>query len=190
MPTGIYQRTEYHNNISRNNGFKKGDEKLIGNKFKQGKKSWNSGTKGVCKSNSGSFKKGNVLPRDIIETIKLKNTGQKRSKDCVNKLRERGKTQHHPTGEKSNNWKGGISFIKGYSNNFIKKKKEKLAGRPRPEYCEICNTSGKICFDHDHITGNFRGWICEKCNLALGLMRDNKETLIKMIKYLEKCNEL
>jgi hypothetical protein len=34
--------------------------------------------------------------------------------------------------------------------------------------------------------GLFRGWICFKCNCALGMVEDNPEILIEMIKYINK----
>jgi len=40
--------------------------------------------------------------------------------------------------------------------------------------------------DHDHETGNFRGWICNKCNLAIGNMNDDLEYAKRLVKYLEK----
>lgn len=52
--------------------------------------------------------------------------------------------------------------------------------------CEICGSTNRICFDHDHNSGKFRGWLCNSCNVALGLVRDNPETLLKMIEYLKK----
>lgn len=66
-------------------------------------------------------------------------------------------------------------------------RRERLAGRPRVELCEICGkTNGKrpLCFDHDHATGEFRGWICHRCNSALGYVRDDVDILDKMIVYL------
>lgn len=80
------------------------------------------------------------------------------------------------SGEKNGNWNGGTSNRLGI--------KEKIAGRLRPEQCEICGAIGKICFDHDHKTGLFRGWICSRCNLALGLVKDNEELLISLSEYL------
>jgi len=65
---------------------------------------------------------------------------------------------------------------------------EKIAGRKRPDNCEICGSMGKMYFDHCHKTGKFRGWICMRCNLALGLVKDNSETLIIMSEYLIKSN--
>ena len=62
---------------------------------------------------------------------------------------------------------------------------EEQAGRPKPDNCEICGEKRLyIVFDHDHETGKFRGWICDRCNKALGLVDDNKEVLKSLIKYL------
>jgi hypothetical protein len=85
----------------------------------------------------------------------------------------------HWTGGKNPNWKGGIGLLQQLKN------KEIMAGRKRPSQCEICGSLGEICFDHNHKTGEFRGWICHRCNLALGLVKDNTELLLTMIDYLK-----
>jgi len=76
---------------------------------------------------------------------------------------------------------------KDHKRDYIKKLNLKIekAGRNKPENCEICNRGGRICFDHNHKTGKFRGWICYRCNLALGLLDDNKTLLLNMINYLK-----
>jgi len=51
--------------------------------------------------------------------------------------------------------------------------------------CGICEREmKKICLDHDHSSGKFRGLLCNNCNTALGLVGDNIDTLHKMIAYL------
>ena len=54
--------------------------------------------------------------------------------------------------------------------------------------CEICKCSlegkGKRHIDHDHQTGEFRGVLCNTCNPALGLFKDDVELLKRAIKYL------
>lgn len=51
--------------------------------------------------------------------------------------------------------------------------------------CEVCaETEGRIAFDHNHETGIYRGLLCTRCNVALGMSKDNPELLEKMAKYL------
>lgn len=63
-----------------------------------------------------------------------------------------------------------------------------IAGRPRAEKCELCLELGMTVFDHCHKSGKFRGWICDRCNRALGIVKDNPNLLIELALYLEKDN--
>lgn len=56
--------------------------------------------------------------------------------------------------------------------------------------CAICtNTtcvSGRrLNVDHDHVTNEIRGLLCDLCNRSLGLMRDSPTLLRNAINYLE-----
>jgi len=79
------------------------------------------------------------------------------------------------TGSSNHNWKGGLTRLQ---------KLEKLAGRKKSEYCEICKNTAKTQFEHDHKTGEFRGWVCFPCNAMLGLAKDNPDTLLLGAEYL------
>lgn len=56
--------------------------------------------------------------------------------------------------------------------------------------CKTCGTTepggkhGKFMVDHSHNTGEVRGLLCKSCNIALGEVGDNINTLQKMIEYL------
>ena len=63
-----------------------------------------------------------------------------------------------------------------------------LAGRPRADVCDVCEESGKTVFDHSHSSGEFRGWICNRCNKVLGLVYDDKAVLLALVHYLEREN--
>ena len=47
--------------------------------------------------------------------------------------------------------------------------------------------SRKWPVDHDHETGVVRGILCSPCNRALGLVRDNRETLKSLRRYLKEA---
>ena len=62
--------------------------------------------------------------------------------------------------------------------------------------CAICGKKEKLCIDHDHnccfgpsSCGKcIRGLVCFKCNVALGMVKDNPEVLKKMVLYLDHQN--
>lgn len=56
------------------------------------------------------------------------------------------------------------------------------------KYCEICGTKNKLCYDHSHKTGEYRGTLCKRCNSAIGLFYDNVEFLQSAISYLIRFN--
>jgi very-short-patch-repair endonuclease len=56
MPKKGYKQTKEHKEKSRKFGFQKGIHPKT--EFQKGQKAWNKGIKGLCKSNSGSFQKG------------------------------------------------------------------------------------------------------------------------------------
>ena len=65
---------------------------------------------------------------------------------------------------------------------------------PVPLVCDCCGESPlkpyksqhkKLCLDHNHQTGKFRGWICDSCNVALSRAGDSVEGVKKLLVYLE-----
>lgn len=71
----------------------------------------------------------------------------------------------------------------------LEQKRIAEAGREKPELCEICFTNEfKIVFDHCHNSGKFRGWICDRCNRVLGIVKDSPKLLKDLALYLEKSN--
>lgn len=53
--------------------------------------------------------------------------------------------------------------------------------------CLICEDDEKeLVVDHDHKTGKVRGLLCRQCNSALGLFKEDLQTLEKAISYVSK----
>lgn len=51
--------------------------------------------------------------------------------------------------------------------------------------CIICGIETSVVVDHDHVTGDVRGGLCQNCNLGLGHFKDNPELLRLAALYLE-----
>jgi Autographiviridae endonuclease VII len=54
--------------------------------------------------------------------------------------------------------------------------------------CAICHKPEndiKLAVDHCHDTGKVRGLLCKRCNMGIGLLGDNPDTLISAAMYLK-----
>jgi len=57
--------------------------------------------------------------------------------------------------------------------------------------CKICgdhysSLAHGLVVDHCHITGNVRSLLCGRCNTAIGLFKEDVETIKNAIEYLRK----
>jgi hypothetical protein len=72
----------------------------------------------------------------------------------------------------------------------------KKSAPPMPEHCDCCGihiskiTEGrrnkKFSCDHDHETGEFRGWLCPNCNSGIGGLQDTIDGVVTALIYLLK----
>lgn len=73
---------------------------------------------------------------------------------------------------------------KSLKREWLKKNKKPCLGHP----CACCgNTKRRLVFDHCHQTDQFRGWICNRCNTAIGQLGDTLEGVLRAVQYLESC---
>lgn len=99
---------------------------------------------------------------------------------------------------------GGASYLRyecklcaKHQAGIIKKLKKTSPPVPKNHVCPICDRNEETilksnpkkknawCIDHNHQTNQFRGYLCHKCNLALGNFSDDINKLYKAIKYLK-----
>lgn len=77
-----------------------------------------------------------------------------------------------------------------------KSQQAKRVAKKRPQTgdsfrCPICQKrtivgiTAKIVADHDHHTGNIRGFICDSCNTGLGRFKNGHDCLKNALAYLE-----
>ena len=64
--------------------------------------------------------------------------------------------------------------------------------------CAICGQSesrsnqygpNSLAVDHNHETGELRGLLCSRCNVALGLFKDDENLLLSALAYLTNRKE-
>lgn len=113
---------------------------------------------------------------------------------CENpKVKGRGKRfcSEHPPMFPSNMsyWRDPERHKKRVRDNELMKK----YGLTREDYevlkkkpCEICGErTSRMHVDHIE-NGKMRGWLCNKCNPALGLFKDSSALLKAAVEYLER----
>lgn len=62
-----------------------------------------------------------------------------------------------------------------------------VPNRPSLNVCECCcrfMEGPSEHEDHDHVTGYFRGWLCNRCNVGIGLLGDDIAGVQKALDYL------
>ena len=64
--------------------------------------------------------------------------------------------------------------------------------RPEPLLCEICGgpPRGKhkrLVLEHCHLTGIFRGWVCDICNRAIGMLGDLPSSVENAARYMKRA---
>ena len=98
--------------------------------------------------------------------------------------------------KKKAHWHSHPEYVKTACKRRAENKRlvrETNASRPRPDRCEVCGelpegstpSARSLRWDHNHKTGAFRGWLCCRCNLALGSAMDNPRILRALADYLE-----
>lgn len=51
---------------------------------------------------------------------------------------------------------------------------------------EVLKPGKETHLDHDHVTGKVRGFLCRRCNSAIGMVQDSPAVLRRAADYLER----
>lgn len=105
-----------------------------------------------------------------------------RTADCANCGRVKITKKSH----KKDGKPGYRCYVASYTNKIELLYGEKI--KEKSLRCVVCGSRSRIVYDHSHATGLFRGWLCNACNVALGLVRDDPVRLRALAEYLEKGN--
>lgn len=77
------------------------------------------------------------------------------------------------------------STVSGLRDNYrLSLEEARAVAEQKGDDCDICDRQARLCYDHDHETGRFRGWLCYRCNHGLHMLEDT-ELLAAARNYLE-----
>lgn len=129
---------------------------------------------------------------------KVKETNDNWSKNNRDKVNARAKVYRDKNKDKTKN----LSDI-WYQNNKERvryNKIKRIYGLTKEQFeemlkqqnncCATCGIkdtdtkSGYLVIDHCHTTGKVRGLLCNPCNTAIGLLKENKQTIGNLVRYL------
>jgi len=146
-----------------------------------------------------------LIPKDEIEEIDVTKTGDKfdfkicNVCHCLKPVDRFAKNQNNLHGEvrRPSCQKCRTDIDK----RAPKTKQAKQMEKKKPQKgelftCPICRkrsivgVTAKIVADHDHHTGNIRGFICESCNTGLGRFKNGENYLLNAINYIKKHDKL
>ena len=66
---------------------------------------------------------------------------------------------------------------------YKKQRRLNLASRPQSLKCELCGRETITVFDHCHTTNKFRGWLCNLCNMYLGVIDKDPDIIERIVEY-------
>lgn len=136
------------------------------------------------------------MPKDSDEIRRAKQRAQMRrwraknpEKNRAAQQRQRAKPEYKVKAAKYRDKRLSDKEYQRWAQAKSMQSKGFLVGRPRPDACDICNENGRICYDHDHKRGHFRGWICHRCNVVLGFVKDDANLLLQIAAYLQRTKQ-
>ena len=92
--------------------------------------------------------------------------------------------------------RNGSKVPKSICRNCTRKQKSVRAtleiSHPRPpsgSECDICGRVSRLNLDHCHATDQFRGYLCQQCNVACGLLGDNSKNVKRALNYMQRFED-
>jgi len=122
---------------------------------------------------------------DILNSVYAGYKLRNRCKDCYNIYQNEWR-KNNPENRKQHAKKNVMKNTYGLSEiEYFLLAQKHLNG------CAICKqpetVPGKsLAVDHNHITNEVRGLLCHRCNVALGMLKEDEDIIWNMLEYLKR----
>jgi hypothetical protein len=135
------------------------------------------------KESIAAYNKEYFARPEVIARAKVRNS-QRRGKRAEYKKTERG-IEVNKKYKNTDNSKRLQNISRLKSRYGITMDDVNLMKHKQNDKCAICLRSPKTWhIDHDHSTKKVRGMLCGPCNMAMGLLKDSQESLLRAVEYL------
>ena len=146
-----------------------------------------------------------IIPKKDVKIIDVTKTGDKHSHKicnvchCLKPVSKFDKNQNnlHGVVRRPSCQKCRTDIDKRAPKTRQAKEMEKQKpSKGEPFQCPICKKrsivgiTAKIVADHDHHTGNIRGFICDSCNTGLGRFKNGENYLMNALLYIQERDKL
>ncbi len=125
------------------------------------------------------------LPKEKSEL-----TGQKSTRVCTHCGEEKHYSEFyaHPSNGKNLPGGGRDHRCKVCQNEYSRTLREAhKTAPPKPNKCDCCGIEGKkLVPDHIRDTTTVRGWLCNNCNKAIGMLGDTSSGVLQAYQYLTR----
>jgi hypothetical protein len=141
----------------------------------------------VCKICYNKYRKLHPTSKEVIRKAKKKyyDKNEEKRKQYYEQNKERIK-QANRDWHKKHRKKDKNIILKRLYGITLKEYNDFL--QSQNGVCKVCKEPSKknrrLCVDHNHKTGEIRGLLCDSCNKALGLLKDDKRTVKNLYVYL------
>lgn len=111
-----------------------------------------------------------------------------RCRPCYN-LKQNRLEKQNP----ANRWKNTLAYKYGITplqyETRVREQNNLCAACGKPEVRKTATGAVKrLSIDHNHATQTLRELLCDRCNVTIGRVKENAETLRRMAAYIEKHN--
>lgn len=141
-----------------------------------------------------------MLPKNDLKIFDVKKTGDsfpkkicnichkllRTTKFAKNQNAKDNRSVRRPSCQECRKHLEGVNVTPTEKNKWQKNKPTN-----EPFECPICakrtiaGVTSKVVLDHNHRTGEVRGWVCDSCNTGIGRFKDDIELIKRAIRFVE-----
>lgn len=129
--------------------------------------------------------------RDYYATNKDALTAYQRAYYAANKTKKKAQAKARYDANKQKHLsRSRAQYMRDADAGIRRRSSYPLPTRALPAVCECCGRSAasrRLALDHCHVERKFRGWLCGRCNVGIGMLGDDLAGVLRAVEYLRRA---